>query len=303
MLYLFLAILCSSAIALLFKFAQNRNMNPYVMTCSNYLIAVFISLWMMISRQLLRGLEKAPSFISEWKGVQAQHQTLLGPYNSVLWGLAVGGIAGLFFFFSFLYYQKSVKENGVGLSGTFAKLGILIPMVFSIVIWREYPTALQWMGIILALLSIVMVNISFAAIKRFDVNKTILLLFLFGGIAEFSNKIFQKYALGAYKDVFLFSVFLVAFIISFVYTKKTGAQWRLRSVLTGFAVGIPNLFSSYFLIQSLDSLAASVAFPIFSAGSIVLINVGGFLLFKEKISTKNKVAIGLILAALVLINA
>ena len=302
MLYLSLAIICSSTIAFIFKFSEKRKMNQYVITSSNYFIASAISLFMIMNNNLLVGLVKEKSFFNEWHFVLSQDQLLLSPYNSVLWGLAVGSISGLFFFFSFLYYQKSVKENGVGLSGTFAKLGILIPMIFSILIWKEFPSGIQWVGIVLSLVSIVMVNLSFDSIQKFDFNKTILLLFVFGGIAEFSNKFYQKYALSSYKDVFLFSVFLIAFLISFFYANKHKTKWKIKEVLTGFAVGIPNLFSSYFLILSLDSLSTSVAFPIYSAASIVLINIGGFLIFKEKISTKNKLAIGIVVVALILIN-
>lgn len=302
MFYLFLAILSSSTIAFLFKFAENREMNPYIITTANYFVATFISLFFILNNQLQRGLVKGQSFISEWQLLLTQDQALLSPYNSVLWGLMVGGIAGFFFFFSFLYYQKSVKENGVALSGTFSKLGILIPMIFSILIWKEYPSGIQWVGIILSLISIVMVNLSFESLKKIDLNPTILILFILGGFAEFSNKIYQQYALREYKDVFLFAVFLVAFLISFFYAQKEKTEWKLKDILTGFAVGVPNLFSSYFLILSLDSLPTSLAFPIFSAGTIVLINIGGFLIFKERISKKNQLAIGLVVVALILIN-
>ncbi|NLY36866.1 MAG: hypothetical protein GX046_06505 [Tissierellia bacterium] len=72
--------------------------------------------------------------------------------------------------------------------------------------------------------------------------------------------------------------------------------------MSGKVLTNPNLFSSNFLILSLATLKTFVAFPIYSAGSIVLINIGGFLIFKEKISRKNQVAIFLTLIALVLIN-
>lgn len=302
MFYLFLAIICSSTIAFVFKFAENREMNPYAITTANYFIASVISLFMIVNSNLLQGLGKEQTFIKEWGSIFSQEQNLFSSYNSVLWGLLVGGIAGFFFFYSFFYYQKSVKENGVGLSGTFSKLGILIPMIFSIFIWGEYPTVIQWLGIFLSLISIVIVNLSFESMRKFSFNKTILLLFVLGGFAEFSNKIYQQYALSQYKDVFLFAVFLSAFLISFLYANKYQTKWELRDVLTGFAVGVPNLFSSYFLILSLGTTSASIAFPIFSAGSIVLINLGGFVIFKEKISTKNKLAIVLVIIALVLMN-
>lgn len=121
-------------------------------------------------------------------------------------------------------------------------------------------------------------------------------------MAEFSNKIYQNYALNDYKSVFLFFVFFVAFTISILFTLKNKAQFNMKDILIGFAVGIPNLFSSYFLILSLDTVKASIAYPVFTAGSILLINIGGYLLFREKVAKKNQLAIMLIIIALVLIN-
>lgn len=302
MFYLFLAIICSSAIALIFKYSENANTNRYVITSANYFIAFTTSLIMVFSKGLLSGLSREIAFAEEFKLISSNNAYIFSPYSSVIWGLIVGGISGAFFFLSFIYYQKSVRENGVGISGTFAKLGILIPMILSIIIWNELPTAIQWVGITLSLLSILIVNLSPKSLEKFDIKPTIILLFIFGGLAEFSNKIYQKYALNEYKDVFLFAVFFIAFLLSIFYTIKDKGEVTKKDILTGFAVGIPNLFSSYFLIMSLATLKTSVAFPIYSAGSIVLINIGGFLIFKEKIARKNQVAILLTVIALILIN-
>ena len=302
MFYLFLAIICSSTIALIFKYTENSNTNRYAITSSNYFIAFTTSLFMILYRGLLSGVQKEIPFLEEFKLLASNNIDVLSPYSSIIWGIIVGCISGSFFFFSFTYYQKSVKENGVGVSGTIAKLGILIPMIFSIIIWKEFPTAIQWIGIGLSLLSILIVNLSPKSLEKFDIKPTIILLFIFGGMAEFSNKIYQKYALNEFKDIFLFSIFFVAFLVSIFYTLREKSQVTKKDILTGFAVGIPNLFSSYFLILSLDTLKTSVAFPIYSAGSIVLINIGGYLIFKEHIAKKNKVAILLTIIALVLIN-
>lgn len=294
--------ICSATIAMIFKFTENKNSNRYLITSFNYFIAFLISLFMVIYKKLLVGLVKEQSFISELELLFSRSTYSFTPYGSVLWGLLIGGISGLFFFSSFIYYQKSVKENGVVISGTFAKLGILIPMIFSIILWREFPSSLQWIGIGLSLVSILIVNLSPKSLEKFDLKPTIILLFIFGGMAEFSNKIYQQYASNQFKDVFLFAIFFVAFLISMFFTMKETSKINRKDILTGIAVGIPNLFSSFFLILSLDTLKASIAFPIYSAGSIVLINLGGLLIFKEKISNKNKVAIGLIIIGLILIN-
>ncbi len=302
MVYLLLAIICSATIALIFKYTENAHGNRYVITSANYFIAFSISLTMMIYDRTLWGLKKDLPFFMEFKNIFQGKSFGFTPYGSVIWAMVVGSVFGGFFFLSFIYYQKSVRKNGVGISGTFAKLGILIPMIFSIVLWREYPTKVQWLGIFLALTSVIMVNFSFKGMTKFNLEPTIIMLFVFGGLAEFSNKIYQKYGMGEFKSVFLFSIFFVAFLISLVYAKKKASKVTRKDVLTGFAVGIPNLFSSYFLILSLDTLTTSVAFPLFSAGSILLITLGGYFIFKEKISRKNQVAIGLIIWALVLLN-
>lgn len=62
------------------------------------------------------------------------------------------------------------------------------------------------------------------------------------------------------------------------------------------------LFSSYFLIMALGFMPTSIAFPIYSAGSIIFISFGEMLLYKEKLSKKNKVAILIVILALILIN-
>lgn len=302
MFYLFLAIICSASIALIFKYTEHTDTNRYVITSANYFIA-WVTSFIMISYQgILKGVVREVSFIDDVTSLIGNDQHMLSPFSSIVWGIIVGGISGIFFFLSFTYYQKSVRDNGVGVSGTIAKLGILIPMIFSILIWREFPTSLQWIGILLSLVSIVVINLSRKSIKTFDFKPTLLLLFIFGGMAEFSNKIYQNYALNEYKDVFLFAIFFVAFLISVTYTVNTKGKATLKDILTGFAVGIPNLFSSYFLILSLDTLKTSVAFPIYSAGSIVLINIGGLLIYKEKIAPKNQLAIAMTIVALILIN-
>ena len=302
MIYLFLAMLCSATIALIFKYTENSNTNRYLITSANYLSAFSISLFMVFYNRLFTELVKEQSFLSELKILLTGVDYTFTPYGSIWWGIIVGGISGFFFFFSFIYYQKSVKENGVGISGTFAKLGILIPMIFSIILWREFPSVFQWIGIALSIISILIVNLSPKSLEKFDIKPTIILLFIFGGMAEFSNKIYQQYALNQYKDIFLFAIFFVAFLISIIFTLQDRSKINKKDILTGLAVGIPNLFSSFFLILSLDTLKATIAFPIYSAGSIVLINIGGLLIFKEKIANKNKVAIGLIIIGLVLIN-
>lgn len=46
----------------------------------------------------------------------------------------------------------------------------------------------------------------------------------------------------------------------------------------------------------------SVVFPVYTATTIVLINLGGYVIFKERLKRKEKLSVSLTVAALVLIN-
>jgi drug/metabolite transporter (DMT)-like permease len=257
-------------------------MNRFVVTTSNYLIAFSASLIMTLFSQ--------PDWCTQ------------------LFPALLGSLGGVFFFLSFYVYQRSVRKSGASLSGAFGKMGILIPMIFSFVLWHEYPGTIQWIGISLALLSIVIVNIP-RKNEKSSFHLDLIFLFLFGGIAEFFNKIFQKYATPTDdKNVFLFFIFLSAFVISLLFTlfkPKNHVRKKInfkRDFLTGIAVGIPNLFSSFFLILSLDYLKTSVVFPVYSAGSIALISIASYFIFKEKLKKVEKISILVTIFALILVN-
>lgn len=302
MLYLALAILCSSSIALIFKHSEGRNLNRYAVTTANYIIAVVISI-------LLRGMQTSAGLGEiQISGIwDVLYQTIMQSQAldrefGEIWAVAAGLFAGVVFFLGFVYYQVSVRRYGISLAGTFIKLGILVPMALSLLFWREYPTAVQWAGMALAVVSILLVNNPASASTGRSFRPALLLLFLFGGLAEFSNKIFQKYGYQEDKSLFLLTTFAVAGVCSAIATVVLNRKITWRDLFVGAAVGVPNLFASYFLILALDSIPAAVAFPIFGAGSIVCINLAGVLIFRERLSKSELAAISMTLIAMVLIN-
>ncbi len=272
---LLLATVCSASIALFFKFSEGRKLNRYAVTSVNYVTAIVVS-------ALMAGALGSP--FTAWRA-----------------GALVGVPAGVCFFLSFLYYQLSVRDSGAGLAGMFGKLGILLPMLLSLVLWREFPNLVQTVGIVLAVGAIGIVS----AGRRMGENSfhaALLLLFLFGGLAEFSNKLFQKYGISDQKAYFLMIVFSVAFLVSLTMTIREGKLPTRADIMTGICVGVPNMFSSFFLIRALDFLPTAVVFPVYSAGSMALILILSRLLYKEALSAKHYGAIMMTMIALVMIN-
>ena len=275
MVSLMLATICSASIALVFKFSESRNLNRYAVTSVNYLTAIMVSLMMIL----------------------AQSQA----FTSMKMGLIIGIPAGFCFFLAFVFYQLSVKDSGAGLAGMFGKLGILMPMLLSLILWREYPTLIQTLGILLAVAAILVVSLG-NNVRSGSFHSALLLLFLFGGLSEFSNKVFQKYGISDEKAYFLLVVFSTAFLVSMVMSIRSGRKLTKADVLTGIAVGIPNMFSSYFLIRALDFLPTAVVFPVYSAGSMTLIIILSRLIYKEEMNARSYSAVAMTILALILIN-
>jgi len=294
--YLLLAILSSSSIAMIFKVTEGRSYNRLAVAMFNYLSAFFTALIMVaVERPAVGPGGGSPT------EVILKGQRLFSQTSSVVWGLSLGIVSGLFFFLSFIFYQKSVRESGASLSGAFGKLGILIPMLLSLLVWKEYPKTLQWVGIGLAVFSIVLVNNPVGSGRR-NFKAALILLFITGGLAEFMNKLFQNYTVSGYKNVFLFSVFASAFAISAVFLKRSGKSFHKGEVLVGLIVGLPNLFSSFFLIMALEEMKGSVVFPVYSAGSVVMISLGSLLFFGEKLKKLEMISLGMVLVSLIIIN-
>ncbi|MCK5036421.1 MAG: hypothetical protein KAS73_11045, partial [Candidatus Sabulitectum sp.] len=174
------------------------------------------------------------------------------------------------------------------------------PMILSMIFWKEFPGGLQWAGIILALTAIGIVNLRFGSGSIFSsIKPCLLLLFLSSGVSEFTNKLYQKYGMLGMKDLFLFFLFSTALLISLMRIKK---KPNISEVFVGLCVGIPNFFASFFLINALSKMPASVVFPSYSAGSIALICLGGKVFYGEILSRREMTAIIITMASLLLIN-
>ncbi len=298
MLYLMLAILCSSSIALVFKITESKDLHRQAVTTFNYLAATLIASFFLISGQTTIVLTGA-SLPTIFKTI-AQGGHLTGA-DSQMYALLLGMVTGIFFYGSFMLYQHNVRHFGASLTGMFSKLGILVPMLVSVILWKEFPTGLQWTAIFLSLVAIVLVNAA-PRQSNFEIKATLLFLFIVGGMAEFFNKIFQQYAAMPDKPLFLVAVFGTALLISGSRLLTQKSAFDPRALQYGVIVGTFNLFSSHFLIQSLETVKTSVAFALFSSLSMSLILVASGLFFKERLASRERIAVGLTIVALFLLN-
>jgi len=92
-------------------------------------------------------------------------------------------------------------------------------------------------------------------------------------------------------------------IVLVYWTITGGVTWSLRSVIAAIPLGLPNFFSFYFLLKALDAYQqnGAVVLTIYNLGVILLSAVTALVFFKEKLTNKQWVGIGLGCAGIALI--
>ena len=125
---------------------------------------------------------------------------------------------------------------------------------------------------------------------------------LISGFCEGMSKIHEELGRVELSEHFLFYTFGTALILAIGLIVIKRAKVGLKDIGFGILLGVPNYFSAKFLLKSLESVPAVIAFPTFSVGAIVIITLAGVLVFKEKLSRKQVVGTAGIILALILLN-
>ena len=100
-----------------------------------------------------------------------------------------------------------------------------------------------------------------------------------------------------YTVSFVFGLLLVGFD---VWKGKTKLQWK--NAIGGIVLGVVNFFSTFFIYHAMRVFDNVVLFPIYNIGVVCLTALSGLLLFKEKLTWKNYLGLGIAILAVILIT-
>jgi len=280
MLYLLLAIASSALISIIMRLSEHYVKNEMGMFMANYAVCMVLSYLYMPDKAFL--------------------PVMAEPGNGFTWMLGI--ISGILYLASFVFMKKNMVKNGIVMTSTFMKLGVLVPTLMAVVIFREMPRGTQVVGFVLAVLGILGMYLERQTTNH-DFNKVWLLLLLFlSGLTDAMANIFDELGNKSFKDMYLLITFAIALLIAAALTFRGGARVACKDLMVGVLIGIPNYYSARFLLKALGEIPAVVAYPTFSIGTIAVITLTGVVAFKEKLTIRQMFAVGLIAVAVVLLN-
>lgn len=278
MIYLMTTIVSNVVMVFVMKHSETHSGNRYATTLFNYMVGAVITYVLMEDKALYHA------------GKEGCFAVELAVFNALCMTSCM------------LLNQYSINRNGAPLSTTFNRLGILIPTVLSMVFFRELPAPVQMIGIGLAVLAIVYINGGKKKGGPIQSLPSLLLVFLIGGLIDFNSKVYGIFGDRALQDYFVFCTFAFCTVLSGILLFLRNPRFKRKDVTAGLLMGIPNQMITYTMVRAVLYLPAYLAFPLYSAGVILGVNVINFLVFREKPSRRECIATGIIAAALLLLN-
>ena len=210
---------------------------------------------------------------------------------------------GVFFVIMFNVMAITTQELGVSIAAMSSKMSLIIPVLLAYFFYPDSNiSALQFFGIIFALAA---VYCTFKKKQKFSYSLNIaILLFIGAGILDASinyiETIFLKQQDDEYNK-FIITIFSVAFITGLLKMIFDKNQIKLKSVFAGILLGIPNYFSIYFVLKSLEDLGGIIVFPVLNIGVVLLSSIISFIYYKEQMSLLNWTGISLSCISIILI--
>ena len=209
----------------------------------------------------------------------------------------IGILLGFLFIVTFLLVGISSRKTGIVITAVASKMSLVIPMLFSIIMYGEQVSALKVVAIVLAVASVFLCTYKPSASKsRTDVWKFLLPVIIFVAMgANDSLVIYSRETFGIHDDAALFTatLFAISFVCGVVYSLvKRGTMRNFLSFKAwwlGLLLGSFNFGSIYFVIRSMNTglITTSSLYGICNTSTILLSILIGVMFFKEKLSKLN----------------
>ncbi|PTQ96935.1 hypothetical protein C8P68_104429 [Mucilaginibacter yixingensis] len=282
MIYILLSACFSVAVSVLLKLAKRYSIDVFQAITWNYSIAIVLT-WLFFRPQV-RHLEQLP----------------LDIYTP----LAVL-LPALFFIIAL-----SVRTAGIVRTDVAQRLELFIPVLASFVIFHESLSAYKAIGLATGFAAILCAipwqkQRGFRAAGAGSAWIYLLIVFVGMGVIDILLKkvaAYQGVSFTSSLIVIYTMAFALSLIVMMVMIFAGKLQFTLRHIFFGWILGIANFANIYFYLKAHQAIATNPS-TVFSTMNITVIALGaivGLVIFKEKLSTLNKVGLGLAVLAIII---
>lgn len=203
----------------------------------------------------------------------------------------------------------AIRTGPLSLSSLITQSSLVIPAIYGLIFLNEPFKITMTFGIILLLISIFLINM-----KGRDENTNIsfrwavftFLSFLGNGVCSVVQKVHQIASGGHYKSELMIIAYAITAVLLICFAWFTEKGDIVQNIKKGFlyslVCGLANGVVNFFVLMLATRMAASVMFPVISAGGIVTTSLIAMSVYREKLALNQKLALILGIAAILVLN-
>ena len=268
MFWLIAACLLSFGFGQLWKWSQRRGLSAPAVISTNYLvIATTLMLYF------------------HWRGTLSFSEPVL----------LVGGATGLSFIISMLVMTHALATVQVGIVLTSFRLSILVPIAYGIFAWGESASAFQFLGIALALFSLVLMTWQPSTTQAPGADNALLLIatiFALQGISHCCLRWVHYADLDPLRMHVLCITALTAGLLGALFVVCRRRRPTSRELAMGLGIGLFNLVALGASLTALSHFQGTLFFPISGSAVVILDNLCARYIWREAFSRTGLFGVG-----------
>ena len=283
MIFLILAIITSTLVAVTIKLFDKFNVDAFQAIGINYMVCIIAG-------------------ILFYKGKIDSNIIINYPWMKYAIMLGFGFIA------MFNVFAISTSKIGVALSSVSSKMSVVIPVYFGILLYHDKFDVFKIAGFIFTILAFYFIFKKEKAVPFRPLYFILpLLLFTGNGFNDTMQTFCQRtYAMN--NDMILlfmtiiYSTALLIGIIIFTY-RSIFHEYKINStnIIAGIILGVFNFTTTFYFLKSVGYFQSTFVFPIFNVSLVSFSTLIGVAFFKERLRRINWVGIVLAILAIIII--
>lgn len=234
--------------------------------------------------------------------------------------LLIGAGAGIAVYLATASFFYVMMNRHLSTAWTVISLSVMVPILASIVIYKEYPHLAQWLGLLLmclALISISMGRSGDSPRKQVEPLQTatdgagisagmgrflFFISFLFSGVGAIANKVLSEVEGRTQVIPYLIALYGTGAVIAVVSRAWRSKNYHPKDAWVGSLMGMAGAASTLALVIALTYLPGIIIFPARACLNLLLTAAVGLIVWRERPGFGGVLGIILGAAALVLIN-
>ena len=202
----------------------------------------------------------------------------------------------------------AISTGPLSLTSLLTSFSLLIPTFYGILVLDEPVSPNLFLGLILLAAALVLINIEKKGEKKITLKWIlyVVLAFVGNGMCSTVQKVQQIACEGLYKSEFMIVALIISIvalsILALITEKKQIVDHLKKGAVLYTVCGLANGVVNFLVIFLATRMAASVMFPVISAGGIVLTFLVSLFVYKEKLSKWQILGSALGLVSVIFLN-